>query len=126
MERLINKWNQNCVNDEGPVDSKEFIQFKHEFRHALRRIEDWRVVKFSGHHHHCDAFLKKDDHYILISYDVPRHNQPLDMYASDPYQGILYGLVENDKDYKPKEKHYTNFPNLVSDINKLIGSENNA
>lgn len=120
MNKLIMKWNGRSIEDAGPIRSAEFKAFASEFRRVLKRLDGWQLIKFSTNHYNCTAFLKKGDRYVYISHDVPRGGQPLNMYATDPFFGILYRTAKHEKDYTGGMNHFTNFANLEADLNDLI------
>jgi len=123
MDWLIGKWHGHPIQDDGPVRSREFKMFCRDFRRALKQFDGWTIERYSVGHYNCSVFLEKSGKLVYISHDVPRGNQPLNMYATDTFHGVLYRTATSTSDFRGGDNHFTNFENLERAINDLIEEE---
>lgn len=117
------KWNGKSVEDCGSYMSKEATSFVTAFRNMLKRelnpygIE---VVYLKPNHYDCSGFVKKEDHYIYISYSIPRYGSRIDFKRTGFADGVLYRTAKHEKDYRGGNNNFSNIESLPGAITSLF------
>ena len=124
LNTFIKKYDGKILEDDGCVNSREFIQFAKDFRSMLREIckeIGANLVKCQTGHYHIFGFVEADGKYVYFSYDEPRHAR-IDM-AKGNCDGILIRTAKDTKDYSGGRNCFCSFYNIKESLAKLITQE---
>lgn len=113
METIIKKYQNKTVEDWGSMMSYEARKFALDFQRRLKhnaKNRNMEVVNFNINHYDFSGFLKRGDKYVYFSYDIPRHEEPINLYSRSCRSGFLIRTAKHPKDYKGG---YNNFCNLI-------------
>lgn len=123
MRTFKMKWNGKAVEDCGSYMSKEAKTFVTDFRNMLKReLSPYGIemVSLKPNHYDCFGFVKKGDHYIYISYSIPRYGSCINFYLSGSFDGVLYRTAKNEKDYTGGRNHFSSIEYLPNAIISLF------
>ena len=123
MNTFRKTWDNKRVDDEGSVMSKNAKSFVTAFKNMLKReleSEGIEVINFEAGHYYCSGFLKKDDNYIYLSYDIPRGGYCIKFDACGFQESVLYRTAESDKDYRGGHNNFSSINNLIPNIIKMF------
>lgn len=125
IENFIKKWNGKIIEDWGCYCSDEFKSLTRSFRSALKSDlgDEYELIGFKANHYDFSGFVKKDNHYVYVSYSMNR-GLPLDFYGYGSYrEGLLVRTAKHDKDYTGGMNTFVSFNGLINHIQKLIVSQ---
>lgn len=121
MEKFREKWDGKTVEDLGGYMSKEAKQFVSDFKRALKRElepQGIEVISLNPNHYDCSGFLKKDDKYVYISYDIPRWDKEID-FTEGGTNGVLYRTAQHERDFTGGHNNFSSLVDLPRNIMQL-------
>lgn len=123
MKKFIKKWNGKGIQDNITCTSEEFNSFARQFFNAVKReFPDDEVVNRSRGHYDLSCFIERGDHFVYVSFSVPRGECPLDMSRRDAMGGVLIRRAKDEKDYTGASNHFTSFFSFKEDVESLFNS----
>lgn len=119
--KTFRKWNEKAVKDDITVMSKEAKSFVTAFKNYLKRNlpAGYEVESLSAGHYYCSGFVKKEDKYIYLSYDIPRYGEAINFETSG-VNGVLYRTAKNNKDFTGGGNHFCSINNVIESIISLM------
>lgn len=116
MKVFMKKWNNKVIEDSGAFMSSEATSFCTAFKNMLKReltpycIE---IVNFSHRHYYLSGFLRKDDVFIYINFNIPRGNHHTVDFQSKCFSDkVLYRYAKDDQDYYGEHNRFTSIEEL--------------
>lgn len=126
MKTFRKTWNNRAVEDDGCYMSKEATSFCRAFRNMLKReLSPYgvEVVDFHIGHYYLSCFLKANDRYVYVNYNVPRYGKKINFDELEYAGPCLYRTAENSKDYHGGSNHFcsiSELPRCVLGLLKLV------
>jgi len=121
MEKFVKKYDEKSIQDDINYNSKEFFAMAKAFRKMLERtFPEYAIAKFCVGHYYISGFLQRNGNYIYFSWNVPRHNRPIQLknpiYLEDK---LLFRTANSDNDYCGSCNNYTSVADMKKAIEKL-------
>lgn len=118
MQQFYKKYHNHSVEDACTTMSKEAKSFVTAFRNMLKRELPLsaEIINFKAGHYDCSGFIKCNDKYVYVSYNIPRYNAIIDFNKRD----VLYRTANHEKDYTGGANHYTSILDLPNAITTLL------
>ena len=119
---FCNTYDGKGIEDAGGYTSTEFNNFVRDFKSACRLAfpKDEYELKISSGHYFVSGFIRKDDKYVYISYDVPRGEYPMNFTDRSARGGALYRRVSSFKDYRGERNYFTDMYHFADDVKTLL------
>lgn len=115
-------WDKKPLEDWGSYMSDEAKQFVRAFKNYLKRnLPNCEIIGFKPNHYDTSGFVKRDDMYIYVSYNL-RDNYPTmaDFDKSGCMGGVLYRTAKHEKDYTGGPNRFSSINSLVWNINEMF------
>ena len=106
----------------GSYTGEDYKQFERKYINYLKSLcneNGWRFVVAHKNHYEFSAFLEVDYNFVYFSISDVR------FFQNQWYNHILIRNAKSDRDYTGGQNHYTDLPNLKTNILKLIRSSMN-
>lgn len=120
MDKFLKEYHGKTIRDDGAYMSEAAKSFFRKMKAFVKRaLPDFTIEKWSVNHYDVSFFLVKHDSCgpIYVSYNLPRWNNPVDIYRSDAMYGVLYRRAKDTHDYKGESNHFCSLANFADTLN---------
>lgn len=116
MKSFMKNWNNKVIEDSGSFMSREATSFCTAFKNMLKRgLNPYgvEIVNFIRGHYYLSGFLRKDDVFIYINFNIPRGNRHAVDFQSKCFSDkVLYRYAKDERDYLGEHNRFTSIEEL--------------
>lgn len=98
--------------------TEDYLAFQNKYISYLRSLfkqHDFKIIKVMRNHYEFSMFVEVNNTVVYLSISDVRYFQ------NEWYNHILIRTAKDENDYRGNTNHYTNLPDLIENIKKLIG-----
>lgn len=128
LESFVHEYHGYGIADAGSVTSQDFKTFAKRLKTVIIEMcgkIGAELVTYSVGHYYISLFLRMEEWYVYVSYEVPRGEVPINLYESG-VDGFLYRAAKNEKDYKGCRNHFCSLLHLEECVTRLLEQKKNS
>lgn len=119
---FIKAYDGHMIDDYGSVNSADMKLFAKRFKAYIKQeicSENIELVNYYLNHYDVGGFIKKNNHFVYFSYDIPR-DERIDVEKSGSYYGVLYRTTKDEHDYHGEGNNFVSLKDFAVRVKEFM------